>query len=115
MTCALTDEEAPMSHTTIDDPAAAIQIQPGAVVSKVLHRGDGLDVTIFGFDAGEGLTEHIAARGAIVQIVSGRMRFVVDGDTYDAGPGWWLYMAPGTAHALEATEPTVMLLTLLPA
>lgn len=104
-----------MSHTTIDDPAAAITIQPGAVVSKVVHRGDGLDVTVFAFDAGEGLTEHIAARGAIVQILSGRMRIVVDGETYDAGPGRWLHMTPGTAHALEATEPTVMLLTMLPA
>lgn len=115
MTYTFTDGEAPMSHTTIDDPSAAVAIQAGAVVSKVVHRGDGLDVTVFGFDAGEGLTEHIAARGAIVQILSGRMRFVVDDDTYDAGPGWWLHMAPGATHALEATEPTVMLLTLLPA
>lgn len=104
-----------MPHTVIEDPATAVEVRSGAVVSKVLHRGDGLDVTVFGFDAGEGLTEHTATRAAIVQVLSGRLRFTVDGQEHDAGPGWWLHMTAGTAHALEATEPTRMLLTLLPA
>ena len=55
-----------MPHTAIADPAAAVRIQEGAVVSKVIHRDEGLDVTVFGFDAGEGLTEHTASRPAIV-------------------------------------------------
>lgn len=104
-----------MTHTVLEDPSAAIEIQGGAVVSKVLHRGGGLDVTVFGFDAGEGLTEHTAARAAIVSVLSGHLHVTVDGATYDARPGWWLHMAPGAPHALEALEPTVMLLTLLPA
>lgn len=103
-----------MTHTALEDPTAAIEIQPGAVVSKVLHRSDGLDVTVFGFDAGEGLTEHTATRAAIVHVLSGRLRVTVDGETYRADPGWWLHMAPGAPHSLEAIEPTVMLLTLLP-
>lgn len=103
-----------MSHTVIEDPAAAVEIQPGAIVSKVLHRGDGLDVTVFGFAAGEGLTEHTATRPAIVQVLDGRLRVTVDGESYEGGPGWWLHMATGAPHALEALEPTVMLLTMLP-
>lgn len=104
-----------MAHTAIDDPATEVEVQPGAVVSKVLFRGEGLDVTVFAFDAGEGLTEHTATRAAIVQILSGKMRVGVDGVDHDAGPGWWLHMSPGTPHGLHATEPTLMLLTLLPA
>ncbi len=104
-----------MNHDVVDDVAAAVAIQPGAVVSKVLHRGDGLNVTAFGFDADQELTEHQASRAAIVQVISGRLRFTADGVTYDAGPGFWLRMAAGTPHALAATEPTVMLLTLLDA
>ena len=88
-------------------------VQSGAVVSKVVHRGDGLNVTVFGFDAGEQLTEHQAARAAVVQILSGRLRFIVDGDELDLVDGSWLHMAPGAAHSLVAIEPTVMLLTLL--
>jgi quercetin dioxygenase-like cupin family protein len=103
-----------VSHTVIEDPATAVEIQPGAIVSKVLHRGDGLDVTVFGFAAGEGLTEHTATRPAIVQVLDGRLRVTVDGESYEGGPGWWLHMATGAPHALEALEPTVMLLTMLP-
>ena len=82
-------------------------------MSKVLHRGDGLDVTVFGFDSGEGLTEHTASSAALAQVLTGRLRFTVDDEELDAGPGAWIYMTPGTPHSLVSEEPTVMLLTLL--
>jgi quercetin dioxygenase-like cupin family protein len=103
-----------MTHTTIDELTHAVEIQPGAVVSKVVHRDDGLDVTVFGFDAGEGLTEHTASRAAIIQVLSGTMRLTIDGDEAEAGSGAWVHMTAGTPHALRAVEPTVILLTLLP-
>lgn len=102
-----------MTHIAINDIATEVDIQAGAVVSKVIHRDDHVNVTVFGFDAGQELTEHRAARAAIVQVVSGRMRFTVDDHEFDAGPGFWLHMAPDAPHALVATEPTIMLLTLL--
>jgi len=102
-----------MAHHAIADVAAEVRIQDGSVVSKVIHRGDDLDVTVFGIDAGGGLTEHAASREAIVQVLSGRLRLTADGEDLDAGPGFWLHMTAGTPHALEATEPTLMLLTLL--
>lgn len=106
-------KEEQLSHTHIGDASAAVAIQPGAVVSKVVYRDEGLNVTVFGFDSGEGLTEHQAGRAAVVQILSGRLRFTADGEELDAGPGFWLHMEAGTPHALVATEPTVMLLTLI--
>jgi quercetin dioxygenase-like cupin family protein len=101
------------SHLAIDDVVAAVTIQSGSVVSKVIYRDEIINVTVFGFDAGEELTEHRAARPAVVQVLVGRLRFNVDGEEIDAGPGSWLHMAPGTPHSLVAAEPTVMLLTLL--
>jgi quercetin dioxygenase-like cupin family protein len=102
-----------MTYTVVNDIAAEVEIQPGAVVSKVVHRDENVNVTVFGFDAGEGLTEHRAARAAVVQVVSGRLRFTAEGEEFDAGPGFWLHLAPDTPHALAALEPTIMLLTLL--
>ena len=101
-----------MAHTLIDHPAGEVAVQPGAVVSKAVHRGDALNVTVFGFDTGEQLSEHQAARAAVVQVLSGRLRFVVDGEELDLATGSWLHMSPGAPHSLVATEPTVMLLTL---
>ena len=69
---------------------------------------------MFGFDAEEGLTERPEqSQAAVVQVLSGRLRFTVDGEDLDLVPGYWLHMSPGTPHALQATEPTVMLLTLV--
>ena len=107
------EREESVTHAVIRDIATAVDIQSGAVVSKVVHRDDGVNVTVFGFDAGQELTEHQAARAAVVQVISGRLRFTADGEELDAGPGFWLHMAPNTPHALLATEPTIMLLTLL--
>jgi len=102
-----------MTHTAIQDVEAEVDIQQGSIVSKVIHRGDGVNATVFGFDVDQELTEHRAARAAVVQVIAGRLRFTVDGDELDAGPGFWLHMAPGTPHALVAIEPSVMLLTLI--
>jgi quercetin dioxygenase-like cupin family protein len=93
--------------------AEQVEVQPGSVVSKVVYRDDVLDVTVFGFSAGEGLSEHQASRAAVVQVISGQLQFTADGEDLDLGPGSWLHMSPGTPHARKATEPTVMLLTLL--
>jgi quercetin dioxygenase-like cupin family protein len=102
-----------MAHTLISAPADEVVVQPGAVVSRVVHRGDGLNVTVFGFDTGEQLTEHTASRAAVVQVLSGRLRFTVDGEELDLGEGSWLHMSPGAPHSLSAIEPTVMMLTLV--
>jgi quercetin dioxygenase-like cupin family protein len=103
-----------MSHFSIQDATSAVEIQAGAVVSKVIHCDDDIDVSVFGFDAGEGLTEHTASRPAIVQVLSGRLRFTVEGDEVEMVPGTWVHMSAGASHSLTAVEPTVMLLTLLP-
>jgi quercetin dioxygenase-like cupin family protein len=102
-----------MPHIAVAHSTSAVSIQPGAIVSKVIHRDGQLNVTVFGLDAGEELTEHQASSAAIVQVLSGRLRFTADGEELDAGPGFWLHMTPNTAHALVAVEPSLMLLTLI--
>ena len=102
-----------MPHIAVADATSAVTIQSGAIVSKVIHRDGQVNVTVFGLDAGEELTEHQASSAAIVQVLAGRLRFTADGEELDAGPGFWLHMAPATPHALVAVEPAVMLLTLV--
>jgi len=80
------DKDVDMPHVLIIDPPREVAIQPDAVVSKVVHRGDGMNVTVFGFDTGEELTEHQAARSAVVQVLSGRLRFTIDGEELDWFP-----------------------------
>jgi quercetin dioxygenase-like cupin family protein len=59
------------------------------------------------FAAGEGSRPHLHAdHDSIVYVVSGRMRAVIDGRSFEAGPGDCWYNAPGVTHHLEAIEPT---------
>jgi len=85
-----------MPHSLIADLASEVVIQSGAVVSKVIHRGDGMNVTVFGFDSGEELTEHRAGRAAVVQVVSGGLRFTVDGEQLELRP--WVMAPDGSRH-----------------
>lgn len=68
------------SHLAIVDVVAAVTIRAGAVVSKVTFRNESVNVTVFGLDAGEELTEHRTGRPAVVQVLTGRLRFTVDGE-----------------------------------
>ncbi len=97
------------------DIAAEVEIPVDGTLSRVLYRDDLIRVVVFAFDEGQELTDHTAAKPAIVQVVSGRIRLDLDGDPVELGPGSWVRMAAHLTHAVLALEPTVMLLTLLTA
>jgi len=84
------------------------------ILSQTLSDEDGVRLVLFSFAAGEELSEHTAARPAIVHVLTGEARVSAGGIAYDAGPGSWLRMAAGTVHAIRARTPLVMALYLLP-
>lgn len=90
-----------------------VDIPVQGTLSRVIHKDDALRVVLFAFDKGQELTEHTASMPAIVQLVSGRISFAVDDRVVDITPGSWLHMPANTSHSVHATEPSVMLLTLL--
>ena len=100
--------------TRIDDLVAAAGVPERGILSRSISDADGVRVVLFGFAAGEELSEHTAARAAILEIVAGTADLVVGGEAFAGGPGTWVRMAPRTAHSIHATSPLVLLLTLLP-
>lgn len=82
------------------------------VVSRTLFANSVTRIVLFGFAAGQTLSEHSTPRAAVVQILSGRCEFDLNGKTYLLGPGDLLHMPPGAPHAVRATEKFSMLLTL---
>lgn len=97
------------------DIVGEIAIPVEGTLSQVLYRDELIRVVVFAFDEGQELTDHTAAKPAIVQVISGRIRLDLDGDPVELGPGSWVRMAARLTHAVYALEPTVMLLTLLSA
>jgi len=83
------------------------------ILSQTLYEGDDARLVMFGFAAGEELSEHTAARPAIVHVLSGSGEAVVGGDRYALGPGAWFHMPPRMPHSIHAATPLVMALYLL--
>lgn len=94
-------------------PAELVGYQEGAVVSREIVRGNAGTVTIFAFDAGEGLSEHTAPFDALVHILEGSAEITVSGDPLTAKDGEAVIMPANRPHSLKALEPFKMVLTLI--
>jgi quercetin dioxygenase-like cupin family protein len=90
-----------------------IAVAEGAVVSRVLAKSGGGNVTLFAFDRNQGLSEHTAPFDALVQVVDGSLELTIGGTPVRVGPGEIVRMPAGVPHALHAPEPCRMVLTML--
>ena len=60
--------------------AAMVEYQDGAVVSRTLLQEDIGTLTVFSFDAGQGLSEHTVPFNAFVYILDGEAEISIGGD-----------------------------------
>ena len=93
--------------------SALIEVAEGSIVSRVLARTEGGSVTLFAFDGGQGLSEHTAPFDALVQLLDGALELTIGGEQVALGRSEIVRMPAGVPHALRATEPSRMLLTML--
>jgi hypothetical protein len=59
------------NYTYITDLVKEVEIPKDGILSRILLKNSQVNVTIFGFDAGQELSEHTAGTPAIVQILKG--------------------------------------------
>jgi quercetin dioxygenase-like cupin family protein len=93
--------------------ALVADAEEGTITSRVIYKDDRLNVTVFAFAAGQGLSEHTASRPAVLHFLSGEARLTLGAETQQAGPGTWVRMRPNLPHSVEAATPVKMLLLLL--
>jgi len=101
------------SYGLITDLRAEVTVPAGGILSRTVHEDERLSLVVFGFDAGQELSEHTSAKAAIIEVLEGTASVVLDGEAREVGPGAWIAMPPGMRHAIRATTPLVMVLTLL--
>jgi len=89
-----------------------IEIAPGTVASRTLTKGPSGTMTLFGFDAGEGLSEHSAPFDAWVYVLEGVVRLTIGGVPREAGAGQIVCMPANVPHAVQAVARVKMLLVL---
>jgi quercetin dioxygenase-like cupin family protein len=102
----------------MNKPAAAqlnnlIDFQGGSIVSKEIIKKPGGTVTLFAFDAGQGLSEHAAPFDAMVQAVEGEVEITLSGKPHLLKTGDMIVMPAGEPHALKAITKFKMLLVMI--
>jgi len=91
------------------------EIPEGSIVSHTLYKDKSVNVVLFGFAAGESLSEHTAAQPAIIQILSGEGTLTLGTDVKEVQAGAWVRMPANMKHSLLAKTPMKMLLLMLSA
>jgi quercetin dioxygenase-like cupin family protein len=83
------------------------------IASRILGKTGGGNVTLFAFDAGQGLTEHTSPFEAFVLVLGGALTLTIGGTAVRATPGTVVRMPANVPHAVEAREAARMLLIML--
>jgi len=104
-----------IAYTFYPDLAAEAVVTSRGIHSQTLSDADGVELVLFALAPGERLSEHTAARAAIVHVLSGTGELTVAGDRHPLAGGAWLRMDPRTPHSLVAESALVFALYLLPA
>jgi len=90
-----------------------IDYQEGSIVSREILRVDTGTITLFAFDAGQGLSEHTAPFDATVYIIDGLAEIKIGEDTYILSSGDMIIMPANIPHAVYAKEKFKMLLIMI--
>ena len=95
------------------EPNDLIAYQDGSVVSRMLVYTPQGTITIFAFDAGEGLSEHTAPYDAIATIIDGEAKITIAGKEFPMRAGQMIIMPANIPHAVMAVQRFKMVLTMI--
>ncbi len=103
-----------MSYTYLLSLANQLpEIPSNSILSQTVCSADGLKAILFGFAEGQELSEHTAARPAVLHFLKGEARLTLGTDEMEAQAGTWVHMPAKLPHSIYAKTPVTMLLMLL--
>jgi quercetin dioxygenase-like cupin family protein len=91
----------------------SIEYSSNAVVSKTILKKPAGNISLFSFDAGEGLSEHSSPHEAFVFILDGSAEISVGGKIQNVGKHECIILPANIPHALKATNAFKMLLVMI--
>ncbi|MCD6200904.1 MAG: cupin domain-containing protein [Bacteroidales bacterium] len=90
-----------------------VEYADGGIVSKQILKKENGNITLFSFDAGEGLSEHTSPFDALIQVIEGEARVTLDGKDFSLLTGNSIIMPANIPHAVFATQKFKMILTMI--
>lgn len=100
-------------YTHFVDLAKEVDPPDDGILTRTLLNDGDVKAVIFGFGAGEELSEHTASMPAILHFLQGEATVTLADDTIQAQPETWIHMPANLKHSIKTSSPTVMLLLLL--
>ena len=100
-------------HSVAMNLEKLVEYSPHSIVSREIAKNNSGTVTMFAFDAGQGLSEHTAPFDAIVQIIDGEAEIIIDSNKVVAGKGTTVVMPANVPHAVNANNRFKMQLIML--
>ena len=90
-----------------------VSYQAGAVVSRAIVSRKTGTITLFAFDAGQGLSEHTAPFDALVHVLEGKAEIAIKGEPFQLSGGEAILLPANHPHAVRATSRFKMLLVMI--
>lgn len=97
----------------VENLTSLVEYQAGAVVSRTVVDKTTGTVTLFAFDADQGLSEHTAPFEALVYVPEGEAEITISGEPHRLQAGDMIIMPAHEPHALRALGRFKMLLTMI--
>ena len=102
-----------ITYTHILDLAKKAEPPADGILSKTIYHDDQIKAVVLGFGQNQELSEHTAAKPAMLFFVKGEASVGLGDDVQEAQAGTWVHMPAGLKHSIKAKTPVVMLLVLL--
>jgi quercetin dioxygenase-like cupin family protein len=90
-----------------------VETPSDGTLSRTIYHDERLKVVLFGFSAGQELSEHTSSTPAIMHFLKGESDVTLGPDKVAANAGTWIHMPAQMPHSISTKTPTVMLLLLL--
>lgn len=102
-----------INHEEVLKLAGLVSADEGQVVSKTLAQNDYVSITLFAFAKGEEISTHDSDGDALVTVLEGKGKFIVDGKEYILNKDESLVMPAKKPHSVHAIESFKMQLTVI--
>jgi nitric oxide dioxygenase len=97
------------THVSLED---MIEFARDGIVSKIVVRTSGKEVSLFCMSSGQSISTHRSGFPAIIHVIRGTGEVTLEEKKYHAQPNTLFYMPTNLPHSVQASDNLVFLLTL---
>jgi quercetin dioxygenase-like cupin family protein len=90
-----------------------VDFQSGSIVSSQMLEKETGTITVFAFDAGEGLSEHTAPFDAFIYVFEGEAEVTISGSAHRVREGELIIMPAHKPHSVKAHVRFKMMLVMI--